>query len=477
MKIELIDNIHSVKFEINIYERTCCIGDNIKVLDEEIFHPLINIKTLTSSISIDLRREIEDKFNQEFSEFMRVLSTVYLSSYIIVKYLADAQQLYFRSALISLEEIHDTNVKFRIEYSYNNSRVNYKERHVNERYAWLAGIEITDGCYHRGKWIFGSTRPELISYVLSHFRLGKIILTRSCGLNKIELMVNVNWRNELGVQLLKRCKKLLEELTGDGSIMAVRDNNIININFVNNVRSLVHEQLRPLLEKYLPTKLDQALILTAILAGDGVKHNRGLRISYSLLRRTENAEHTLYAKGFVIDSILTYLRENNIVKLNRYLLRIRGSKHEGQVCIDLNPEIAPLIPLFVPYGRGLSYMSLLSSVDCTWSTRTMYDLVHDVDVLTKLREIANIIDYGYIAYKGCRGHYYLVLKARRDFVNRIVECLRGLGFNPQVYRSRPNEIRVYRGKEVLAKLLLECGKLRNVDEYRGVLEEWFRRLG
>ncbi len=472
MKVELIGNVGSVEFAINVQERTCYVNGNPTILSEETFHPLINVETLTNLVNTDLRREIENKFNQEFSEFVRILSVAYLSSYVVVRYLMDTTQSYPKSIVISLEEICDKNVKFRVKH---NSRVSCHCECLVRDYNWLAGIKITDGHNRYRRWGFFTTKPELISYVLSHFRLGKMTLVKCNKYKRLIFEVKVYVNKDLAVQLIRRCKKVLEDSSNDGNITVTNSDNIVDI--AHKVRYSVYEHLEPLPEEYLPSRVDQVLVLSAILAGDGVKFSRGLRISYSLLRRSRDSEHTFYAKGFIIDSILMYLSRNNIVKLSKYVLRIRGDKHEGQIYIDLNPEIAPLIPLLVPYGRGLSHMSLLSSVDCTWSTRAMYDLVHDVDVLTKLREIVNIIDYGYIAYKGCRGHYYLVLKARRDFVNRVAECLRGLGFNPQAYRSRPNEIRIYRGKEVLSKLLLECGKLRDVDEYRGVLEEWFRRLG
>ncbi len=476
MKVELIGNVGSVEFAINVQERICYVNGNPTILSEETLHPLINVETLTNLVNTDLRRENENKFNQEFSEFVRILSVAYLSSHVVVRYLMDTTQSYPKSIIISLEEIYDKNVKFRVKH---NSRVSCHCECLVRDYNWLAGIKITDGHNRYRRWEFFTTKPELISYVLSHFRLGKMTLVKCNKYKRLIFEVKVYVNKDLAVQLIRHCKKVLKGSSNDSNITVTNSDNIVDI--AHKVRYSVYEHLEPLLEKYLPSRVDQVLVLSAILAGDGVKHNKGLRVLYSLLRRLKDREHAFYVKEFVIDSILMYLNRNGIIRLNKYYLGVREGRHEGQVYISLNPEIAPLIPLFVPYSRGLSYMDLSFS-NCVWSMKTAYDWsvyekMHDAYVVSELRKVIGFIEYGYVAYKGCSGHYYLVLKIRRDFIDRVVECLRGLGFNPQVYRSRSNEIRVYRGKEVLAKLLLECGKLHNVDEYRGVLEEWFRRLG
>jgi len=475
MKIELIYDNKIVEFFVDIYNRTCYLNGSARVLSEQVFHPLVNTERLASLISRDLRRDLEKKFNQEFNAFIKTLSIRYLSSYIIMEYLLNTVQPYSKPIVISLEEVSSDSVKF--SASREGSKIDSKKIHFAEDYNWLLGIKITDGSYQFKKWTFGSTKPELAAYTLTHFRVGKIrLMLVSIGNRKKKHMrfeVKTDSEKDLAVKLLESCRKVLENLSV--TLDNQGNNNIEDI--IDKVRPLVHESLRPLLEKYLSSRVDQVLVLSAILAGDGVRYNKGLRISYSLLRKSERGGSVFYVKGFVIDSILMYLCKNNIVRLNKYLLRVRDGKHEGQVYIDVNPEVAPLIPLFVPYGRGLSYMSMLFTTNYTWPVKSMRDLLGSEYVVSKLREVVNLIDYGYVACKRDRGHYYLVLRVRKDFIGSIVECLRAFGFNPQVYRSRPNEVRIFRGKEILAKMLLDCGKLHGVDECRHVLERWFRRLG
>ncbi|GEM_PF-4064045 len=282
-------------------------------------------------------------------------------------------------------------------------------------------------------------------------------------------MSTVYTGEDIAGQLLNYCDKILNELFNDVNV----NNNYDTISVINEIRTVIHQSLEPLLEKYFMTRISQALTFSTILAEDGVKFNKGLRISYSLPRLSRNRECIPYAKGFVIDSILTFLDERNVIKLNKYCLRIRKNKHEGQIYISVNPEIAPLISLMVPYERGLSYMSLLrTNMNNIWQIKSKLNtsLLGSHMIEKVCRVVVNYIKYGYIAHKKEKDHYYLVLNIRGNHINKVVEELRNSGFKPQTYRSRPNEVRIYRGKEILAKNSCKLWKVVRNRKYGEILK-------
>ncbi|GEM_PF-3933317 len=120
---------------------------------------------------MNLKKEIEDTFNRELNDFANELSVMYLSNYIAMWYLMNKLRPYSKSIYAHVRNVYDMYVEIEIE---DDCQKKFCNRNSVHDYNWLTGIKITDGHYEHGKWIFVSTKPELVTYILTHFRSCKI---------------------------------------------------------------------------------------------------------------------------------------------------------------------------------------------------------------------------------------------------------------------------------------------------------------